>query len=453
MKLLKKLLIIIPIICGIALFVVMKKNKDAPVRLDNKERVHTVRVIPLEKMQVVPRVTTYGYVEADRTWQAISEVSGKIVNVNENLKKGHFIKKDEILFKIDTTSYGLAETRGVADVMNVDAKLRELAQSQKNIQRLLTIEKKSLASAGQELKRKRELFKNGYISNSDLEKEERTFLSHQTTMNNLENTLDLIPSQKKALLAQKKSGESTVTERRLDVARTEIRAPFDCRLSVVNVELYQFAAAGTILVEAESVDRAEIPVSLTPKSFMTLLPRQYGGSAGQMPDMETLRRAIGIKAKVRLPMDGEFPIEWDGTFSRTSESMDLKTGALTIYITVDKPYENVIPGKRPPLVTNMYVEVELKGRPLPDRFVVPRSAVHDKKVYICTLENRLEIRPVGVEFNMADIAVLTKGIKEGETLVLADLMPAIQGMLLKPVQAGEVLELLKQQAFGEADSR
>lgn len=451
MKLLKKLLIIIPIICGIALFAVMKKNKEAPARLDNKERVHTVRVIPLEKMEVVPRVISYGYVEADRTWQAISEVSGKIVNVNENLKKGYFIKKDEILFQIDTTSYGLAETRGVADVMNVDAKIRELAQSQKNTQRLLAIEKKSLASAGQELKRKRELFKNGYISNSDLEKEERTFLSHQTTMNNLQNTLDLIPSQKKALLAQKKSGESTVTERRLDVARTEIRAPFDCRLSVVNVELHQFAAAGTILVEAESVDRAEIPVSLTPKSFMTLLPRQYGGSIGQMPDMETLRRAIGIKARVRLPMDGEFPIEWDGSFSRTSESMDLKTGALTIYITVDKPYENVIPGKRPPLVTNMYVQVELKGRPLPDRFVVPRSAVHDKNVYICTLENRLEIRPVDVEFYMADMAVLNKGIKEGETLVLADLMPAIQGMLLKPVQVLEVLALLKQQAFGEAD--
>ncbi|MBU0462733.1 MAG: hypothetical protein KKE12_03810 [Proteobacteria bacterium] len=65
--------------------------------------------------------------------------------------------------------------------------------------------------------------------------------------------------------------------------------------------------------------------------------------------------------------------------------------------------------------------------------MVPRSAVHDKKVYICTLENRLEIRPVAVEFNMADMAVLSQGLKEGETLVLADLMPAVQGMLLKPV--------------------
>ena len=453
MKILKKLLIVIPIVCGIVFFAVMKANKKAPVRLDNRERVQAVRVIPLEKMEVVPRVISYGYVEADRTWQAISEVSGKIVNVNENLKKGYFIKKDEVLFKIDTTSYGLAETRGVADLMNVDARLKELAQSQENTQRLLAIEKKSLTISAQELKRKRELFDKEYISASDLEKEERNFLANQTAVNNLQNTLSLIPSQKKALLAQKKSGESTVTERRLDVARTEIRAPFDCRLSVVNIELYQFAAAGTILVEAESVDRAEIPVSLTPKNFLTLLPRKYGGSMGQMPDMETMRRAIGITAKVRLPMDIEFPIEWDGTFSRTSESMDLKTGALTIYITVDRPYENVIPGKRPPLVTNMYVEVELKGEPLPDRFVVPRSAVHDKKVYICTPENRLEIRPVSVEFNMADVAVLSQGLKEGETLVLADLMPAVQGMLLKPVQAGDVLELLKQQARGEADPR
>jgi len=212
------------------------------------------------------------------------------------------------------------------------------------------------------LKRKRELFSNEYISSSDIEREERNFLTHQASVNNLQNKLDLIPSQKKALLAQKKSGESTVTERRLDVARTEIRVPFDCRLSIVNIELYQFAAAGKVLVEAESVDRAEIPVSLTPKSFLSLMSRKYGPAVGHMPDMETIRQIIGITAKVRLPMDGEFPIEWDGTFSRTSESMDLKTGSLTVYISVEKPYENMIPGKRPPLVTNMYVEVELRGR-------------------------------------------------------------------------------------------
>ncbi len=450
-KLLKKLLIILPVICGIVFFVVMKMNKKAPVRHENRERVQTVRIIPLERMTIVPRVISYGYVEADRSWQAISEVSGKIVSVNANLKKGAFIKKGEVLFKIDTTSYGLAESRGVADLMNVDARLKELDQSRKNTERLLAIEKKSLASAGQELKRKRELLTKGYISASDLEKEERSFLGHQTTVNNLQNMLDLIPSQKKALLAQKKSGESTVTQRKLDVAKTEIRAPFDLRLVNVNVELDQFATAGAVLAEAESINRAEIPVSLTPKSFLTLLPREYGESVVQMLDMETVRKAIGITAKVRLPMDGELQIGWDGSFSRTSESLDLKTGALTVYITVDNPYDNVIPGKRPPLITNMYVEVELKGRPLSDRFIVPRSAVHDKKVYLCNSENRLEIKPVDVEFFMGDVAVLSEGIEQGKNLVLSDLIPAVEGMLLKPVQAKETLEYLKKQAIGETN--
>ena len=89
MKILKKLLIIVPIIFGIALFVWMKSTKQPPARLDHKERVQTVRVISLEKTPVVPRAIGYGYVEADRTWEAISEVSGKIVYTNKNLKKGN----------------------------------------------------------------------------------------------------------------------------------------------------------------------------------------------------------------------------------------------------------------------------------------------------------------------------------------------------------------------------
>ena len=452
MKTAKKLLIILPVICGVALFAVMKQNKKGPVRLENRERVQPVRVIALEKTRVIPRVTGYGYVEADRTWQAISEVSGKIVAVNENLKKGYFINRGEVLFKIDTTSYGLAETRGVAELMNVDAKLKELEQSRKNTQRLLSIEKKALASAEQELKRKRELNKNGYISISDLEKEERNFLTHQTTVNNLQNTLALIPSQKTALLAQKRSGESTVSERRLDVAKTEIRAPFNCRLSAVNIELYQFAAAGAVLAEAESIDRVEIPVSLTPESFMTLLPRSYGKRIGQVPDMEVIRQAIGITARVRLPIDGIGPVEWVGAFSRIGESMDLKTGALTVYITVDHPYKNAVPGQRPPLLTNMYVEVELRGRPLTERFVIPRSAVHNQMIYVCTPDNRLDVRPAAIEFYMTDTAVLSQGLEPGETLVLADLVPAIEGMRLKPVPATAVWKHLKEAAMGKAGS-
>ena len=449
MKIVKKLLIIIPVIFGIALFAILKTHKKPPVRQANKERLQAVRVITIQKTRVVPQVVSYGYVQPDRPWQAIPEVGGKVVYMNENLKKGHFIRKGEVLFKIDTTSYGLAESRGVADLMNVDARLVELAQQKKNTKRLLAIEKQSLESAGQELKRKQKLFKNGYISTSDLQKEERSFLTHQTSVNNLQNALDLIPAQEKALLAQKKSGESTVTQQRLDVEKTQVRAPFNCRLSSVDIELDQFAAAGSVLARAISIDRAEIPVPLTPKNFFTLLPKDHTKKIGQTPDMEALRKVAGIMAKVRLPMDLHHTIEWEGRFSRTSDAMDLKTGAITAYIIVENPYENAVPGKRPPLVTNMYVEVLLQGKPLADRFVIPRSAVHDGSVYISDPKDRLEIRRVEVEFFMGDIAVLSQGLAPGEKLVLSDLVPAIEGMKLKPADDPETKASLIRQAVGE----
>ena len=448
MKTIKRLVIIIPVVIGIGLFIFMKSNKKPPQRLEDRERVRAVRVMPLEKTAVTPRITGYGYVKADRTWQAIPEVSGQIIRMDDKIKKGYFIKKGELLFKIDTRTYGLAESRGVAEVMNLDARLKELEQNRKNTERLLTIEKKALAIAAQELERKRKLFGKQFISASDLEKEETAFLARQSTVNNLENSLRLIPAQKKSLLAQKQSGESSVAERRLDVSKTEIRAPFNGRISKVNVDRLQFAQAGSVILEAESIDRAEIPVQLSPREFFKLLPRDRDKAFDQVPDIETIRRAMGISARVRLPLDENRTIEWEGQFSRTGEAIDPATGTLTFFVAVDQPYAGLIPGKRPPLATNMYVEVELSGRPLDGRYVIPRSAVHDDRIYLCTPENRLEIRDISPEFSMGSLTVLTRGVTDGEILVLSDLVPAVSGMKLVPKKDETTIRQIKAAAAG-----
>ncbi len=451
MKYVKRLIIIVPVILGVVLFGVMKANKKPPVRSDDKERVRAVRVMPLEKMPVVPRTIGYGYVQSDRTWQAIPEVSGQVVVMDEKIKKGSFIKKGEVLLKIDTRACGLAESRGVAEVMSIEAQLKELAQSKKNTQRLLEIEKKALTIAAQELERKRKLFEKQFISASDLEKEETNFLARQSAVDSLTNTLKLIPAQERALQAQKRSGESSVAERRLDVSKTEIRAPFDGRISKVNIERFQYAPAGTVMLEAESIERAEIPVQLSPMEFFKLLPKDRTTAFDRVPDIEMIREAIGVSAIVRLPLGTDHTIEWEGKFSRTGESIDPETGTLTFFVTVEKPYANLIPGKRPPLATNMYVEVALSGKVLQNRFAIPRSAVHNNAIYICTPDNRLEIRDVDIEFSMEELAVLTNGVSENEILVLSDLVPAVAGMKLSPDTDTQTAETVKRLAAGETD--
>ncbi|MDM8537941.1 HlyD family efflux transporter periplasmic adaptor subunit, partial [Desulfobacterales bacterium HSG17] len=347
--LLKKWLIVIPVILGVLLVMLMLKSKREPVRVEAKERVRTVRVITAEKIDIVPRVMGYGYVTPTQTWEAIPEVSGNVIQIHDELKVGSFIPEGDLLFKIDSSQYGMAESRGQSDVMSIDAQMRELEQNKKNTERLLAVEKKSLELAGKELKRKREIFTKGFVSRSVLEKEEQSYLAQQSSVNRLQNTLDLIPAQRKSLSAQKKTGTTKVSERQLDIAKTEIRAPFDCRIAEVKIELDQFAAMGTPLLKIVNISSVEIPVQVSPGTFMNLLPRIEQKISVSDISMEQMRRAIGISARVRIPLFKNDYAVWEGRFSRTSESINLSTGAITIYVTVDSPYADIGPGKRPPL--------------------------------------------------------------------------------------------------------
>ncbi len=431
----------IPIICGVLFFVFITKIKKAPERKEVSETSKTVNYVEVEKMTIIPRIKGYGYVEPTETWEAIPEVSGKVVEMHPELRRGAFIAKGDMLLRIDPASYDLRETRGAASVMNIEAQLRELEQEKINTRRLLENEKQALELTLKEVKRKRVLAEREYLSPSELEKEEKILLGQQTTVDNLENSLALIPSKKNALMAIKESDESNLSEFRLDLEKTVIRAPFDCRISEVAIELNEYAAEGKTVVKAINIASVEIPVQLSPGVFVNLLPDFIGSVrlGGNDFSMDTIRNMIGLKATVRLPMFSREAI-WEAKFERTSESIDLDTGAMTVYVSIERPYEKIKPGIRPPLVSNLYCEVELQGSPREGRYVIPLKAVHEGAIYILTEENRLKRRNIDIEMVMGDLAVIRDGFDANFRVVTTDLVPAIDGQLLVPVLAEELME-------------
>lgn len=444
MKNIKKLLFFVPVIAGMLLLFTMVKNKKGPSRPQLEEQPRPVFVVTAQPMTIIPRVTGYGYVQPTETWEALPEVSGKIVEMHPELEKGAFIAKGDLLVRIDPQSYDFAESRGVASVMSVDAQLKELAQQKLNTQKLLDIERQRLRLTEQELERNKKLYEKGVISPSDLENQEKNLLAQQTSVDSLINTLQLIPSQETALRAQKKSDVSNLSERRLDIEKTVIRAPFNCRISEVNIELNQFAPAGTMLVKAVNISKIEIPVQLSPTDLSNLLSPKIGEksllSATNL-NMDAIRKLIGISATVRVPLFNK-KTTWEGTFRRTSDAIDLDTGAITVYVAVDQPYERVIPSERPPLVPNLYAEVELSGSPRDNRLVVPFQAIHNGVVHLVDVENRLQKLPVSVEMVMGNLAVMQDTLPAHSKVITTDLVPAIDGMLLDPVVNEELTAII-----------
>jgi len=102
-----------------------------------------------------------------------------------------------------------------------------------------------------------------------------------------------------------------------------------------------------------------------------------------------------------------------------------------------------------PLSKGMFVQVVLRGKSHRARILVPRSAVRDGTVMVADRDNRLRRRPVKVLFSQGWISAIEKGLTPGERVLVSDLVPAVEGMLLQPTLDAELAAALSSAAEGD----
>ncbi len=449
---LKKLLLIPPLLLAAAALVVAVKSKDKPERTPPAERTTVVRTIEAPSVTVIPRALGYGSVAPGRVWRAVAEIGGKVVETHPQLKKGAILEAGTVLLRIDPTDYRLAVSEAKANVRAVRGQLAELAAKEKNTRLSLEIDQRSLELSRNDLQRKRQLLARKNASQAAVDQEERNVLARRQAVQSLANTLNLIPAEREVLRAQLALHQAQLKSAERDLERTTITAPFDCRIAEVNVEEAQFAAPGKVLVVADGIDTAEIDAQVPIGRLINLVPADT-----EVPDriaaaMSDLPSLLAFSAVVRL-RGGEVEAQWPARFVRISDAVDPETRTIGVIVAVDEPYGKVLPGVRPPLAKNMFVEVELSGKPRPAQVVAPRAALHDGRLYLLGAGGRLEIREVEVAFSQSNFAVIGKGLAAGERVVVSDLVPAISGMLLEPVADETVARALIAEAAGEGAVR
>ena len=71
-------------------------------------------------------------------------------------------------------------------------------------------------------------------------------------------------------------------------------------------------------------------------------------------------------------------------------------------------------------------------------WVIPERALHGNRIYLMSPESRLEIRTIEVLYRRDNQVVINGDIEQGERLVLNDLLPAIDGMMLREATVNSV---------------
>ncbi|MDM8549693.1 HlyD family efflux transporter periplasmic adaptor subunit [Desulfobacterales bacterium HSG2] len=449
---LKRITIIIPIIISVIIVSGMVRARKGPERLDLKETTRTVRVIKTQTTDVIPRAIGYGYVVPAQAWQAVAEVSGKVIELSPQFKKGSVCRKGTVLLRIDPAKYKSAIAQMEATVQSIKAQLAELSAQEKNYKSSLEIERKSLALNKKELDRHKQLFRKGTISASKYDKERLSYNAQRTKVQNLKNSLNLVPANRKVLKANLALNQVKLKDTRLDLEYATIKAPFNCRITDVKVEMAQFVQKGQVTATADGTKTAEITAQIPMHKMRNLVKSASRPVSVTGMDGTKLREMLGITAVVRLKT-GDLSSEWDAKLSRIDATIDPQTRTLGVIVAVEDPYKKMIVGTRPPLARNMFCEVELKGRAIPGKIVIPRSALHDGHVYVMNAEKRLVRKKVGIDFPQTNFYVVREGLEAGEWVIVSDLIPAIEGMLLEPQEDKAFSEMLVAEAAGESGVR
>ena len=447
---LKKLLILPPILLAIGVLVFIISQKQPPERKPPSEQARAVRVIEAQPTTLIPRVLGFGVVSPSKIWNASAQVSGEVVFVHPDLQKGAIMMAGTEIIRVSSVDYDLAIRQAEANIRSAEAKLKELSVAKLNTQLSLKIENRALNVRETELTRKQKLRKRGTTSQSAVDQEFRDTLSQRKKVQDLKNTINLIPTQMSVQSEQIAVYQASLEQAKLNLDRTHIRLPFNARIADVAVEATQYAQVGQTLAVADSMDIAEIEAQIPVAQFQGLAHAVAGDDAKQIIGTFSFAKIVeqmGFNLTVRLGA-GTNAIEWPGRFARISDAIDPKTRTIGIIAAVDGAYSKAIPGKRPPLTKGMFVEIEIRAKPLANRIIIPRSAIHEGRVYIQNAENRLVIRTIDPGLYQGSLVSPPTGINAGDKIIVSDLSPAIEGMLLIP----SIDEALSQRLLHEAQA-
>ncbi|MEW8523600.1 MAG: efflux RND transporter periplasmic adaptor subunit [Candidatus Thiodiazotropha endolucinida] len=430
----RKLLILPPIALGILVLMVMAGNRQPPQKVERGEPTKLVRTVEARQLELVPVAEGYGTVQPARVWNAVAQVAGRIVDIHPRLRDGEIISEGSLLVQIDPADYQL-------NLAQAEAELAELEVEASNAKASLSIEERSLGIAQREFQRVSKLAKKGTASQSAVDDTERNLLASRNAVQNVKNTLALIPTKRKVLAAKRTQAER-------DLQNTRLLAPFNLRVANMSIEVDQYVGKGETLLAGDAVDRVEI-IARFP---MASLRRLFIGR--ERRDITTdilegnLADFVALKPRVRLDL-GTTIAEWEAEFVRFSDNVDPETRTMGVVVAVDRPFEKIEPGIRPPLSKGMFVQVLLQGKPQPERIVIPRSAIRDGVVYLADEESRLRRQPVDLLFSQGEISIIASGVTAGQKIIVSDLVPAVSGMRLETKTDTEIEEALAAAAKGE----
>lgn len=295
-----------------------------------------------------------------------SKVSGNVVD--KFVTGGQYVEAGQPLYKIDSRQYESAVLQAQAN----------LAQSQA-----------TLSNAENDLGRYQQLLSAQAIS-------EQTVANQQANVN--------------AYSAAAAANDALLRKAQQDLADTVIYAPMSGQLSVDDVAVGTFAAAGTTnLVTIGSSNPVFAQFSISETDYLKFANNSNG---------------ISPTVSITLSDGTQYPVE--GRIVQTDRALSSNTGTLTVKALFDNPDGLLLPG--------MFARIRLSGEIVPNAILVPQRAVQQllgkSFVMVVGEDGKSEARTVTLGDKVGSYYIIKDGLTAADVVVVEGLSNLQEGISL-----------------------
>ena len=442
---LKKLLVLPPIVLA-ALGFVWLQAETPVIAQETAEAALPVRVIEVRAAPFALSVSGFGRAEAARTWSGVAEVEGRLTEYSDAIQVGALVSAGETVFAIDPRDFEIAVAQAEASVLSSKATLAELDVSEANQAAVLEAERNILALLEADRDRTARLVESGGVAQATLDDDNRSLLTQQSVVTNAEASLALYAPQRQSAEASLASAEADLENARRNLERAEVTAPFDGRVTERGASLQEYVRTGDVLLTIEDISYSEVAAAIQPGDLATLVSTlgdvsrqvqpEIGLTSTQVQDL--LGRLLTARVVVQTGNGGS--IDWPARLTRITGTIDQESGALGVVVAVD---EAAFPDRetgRPPLVNGSFAEVVLTGPEMEDAILLPRDVVRrgdagQHFVYVADSDDRLARQQITLGPVSGAQVLIMDGLAPGTRVLLSDVMPAAEGILLAPIPA------------------
>jgi len=348
-----------------------------------------VQFMTAESSPTTLYVHSQGTVFPDQQATVATEVAGLVVEVSPQFETGKFVKKGDLLLRLDPSDYEAAEAEARANLLSARTSLIQAE-----------------ADAEQAI---RDLKEVGVANPSPLARREPQLEQARLRVDSAQAAYEL-------------AGKN------LD--RTHLRAPFDGQIVETLVDLGDvLSGRGTPVGQIYGTNLAEVRLPLSRRDLVHLaLPANPGAGVNDPTERPEVLLYAG---------SGQDRVERTGYIDRLEGTTDPVTRLRNAVARFKDPL-NARNAETDSIAFGSFVEAKIEGLHLEKAYRIPVVAlVGEDRLRLIDSENRLQETEVAIFQRNGSDMVITGGLTDGDLICLTPLEVFIPGMPVRPINDSE----------------